>query len=416
MKSVNQLLEQQIHKTARQRVRASTQPGSLNNVIEQEISIFLTDVLNQRLKKEQEDTLQRFPYQRTPDGRKRNGHKAFTLIGLFHKLTLKRPVLRGKTPPSKILSMLRRCGHSMIALLASRFWLRGTATRAVAQELNAVYGTKLHSSDISIFTEQLLPEVNSWLERPIDSHIEYLFVDAVYLSCKKAAVAQKQKGFTTDQALLCAIGIDGDGKKHVLGFLLGDRESTESWSALLKDIVRRGLNRKTLKLVISDDHKAILAAVKDVLNVSHQLCIIHKMRNTLVRVAKEHRSDFYLDFKAIYWAESREQAYQAIGELTAKWKRLYPKAVQCATDRPELFLLFMLQPENLWTLLRSTNLIERFNREIRRRLNPAGAMQSENELWKLIWSISVSQEKRWHIAKKEVVKELKTKSAYKLAA
>jgi transposase-like protein len=416
MKSVNQLLEQKIHKMARQKVRSCTQPGTLNNILEQEMNMFFGEVLNSCLKKEQEALLQRAPYQRNGGTEKRNGHKLVNLRGIFSRITLKKPVLRGKTPTSAILPMLRRCGQGIIAMLASRFWLRGTATRAVAQELNQTFGTKLHSCDITAFTNTLLPDIQAWLEKPITENIEYLFLDAIYLPARKSAVAQSEKGFTTDQALLAAIGIDEHGKKHVLGFLFGDKECSDSWDAILKELLRRGLKRDFLRLVISDDHKAIHAAVKDTLGVPHQLCVIHKMRNTLVRVAKNHRSEFYNDFKAIYWAESIEKAYQAIGVLSAKWQTIYPKAVQSAVDRPENFLKFMKEPAGLWKILRSTNLIERFNRELRRRLNPAGAMHSENELWKLVWSISIAQEKRWHIVKMEVVKELKNKKTYKIAA
>ena len=420
MKSVNQLLEQKMHRMARQKIRSCTQPGTLNNILEQEMNMFFGEILNGCLKKEQEDVLQRAPYQRNGGTEKRNGHKLINLRGIFSRIILKKPVLRGKTPPSAILPMLRRCGQGIIAMLASRFWLRGTATRAVAEELNLAFGTKLHSCDISTFTEKLLPDIRAWIEKPIDDNIEYLFLDAIYLPARKSAVVQsgneKKKGFTTDQALLAAIGIDEDGKKRILGFLFGDKECADSWNTILEDLLRRGLNRDFLRLVISDDHKAIQAAVKDTLGVPHQLCVIHKMRNTLVRVARNHRSEFYRDFTAIYWAESREKAFQAIGVLSAKWQALYPKAVKSAIDRPEMFLNFMNEPDKLWKILRSTNLIERFNRELRRRLNPAGAIHSENELWKLVWSISVAQEKRWYTVKKEAVKELKTKSTYKLAA
>jgi transposase-like protein len=419
MKSVNQLLEQQMHRITRQRIRACTQPGSLNHVVEQEMSAFLSDILNLRLKEEQEELLGRAPYERNGDNKKRNGHKSVFLKGFFKKIMVRKPVLRGKTPPSTILPLLRRWGNGMIAMLASRFWLRGTATRAVAEELNQVFGTKLHSCDISTFTEKLLPDIRAWLEKPIDDNIEYLFLDAIYLPARKSAVVQsgneKKKGFTMDQALLAAIGIDEDGKKHVLGFLFGDRECSDSWNTILEDLLRRGLKRDFLRLVISDDHKAIQSAVKNTLGVPHQLCVIHKMRNTLVRVAKNHRSEFYSDFTAIYWAKSREKAFESIGVLTAKWKKLYPKAVQSATDRPEDFLRFMNEPDTLWKTLRSTNLIERFNRELRRRLNPAGAMHSENELWKLVWSVSVAQEQRWYTMKKKSVKELPQKQAIKLA-
>jgi putative transposase len=400
MKSFAQIIEKQVHKSARQKVRAATQPGVVLNVIDSEINALLTDVINERLCREQEQLLQRAPYQRTDNILYRNGFRPVKIKGLVKSLFVRKPVLRSKTPPSKIIGTLRRFGASLLAALGSRFWLRGSSTRATAQELNETFGTNLSPSDISQFTKELLPDINSWLSKPIPNDIAYLFLDAIYLPVRKSC-------FTTKQALLVALGISSSGKRHILGFLLGDRENIDSWSNLLKDLLKRGLNRAALLLAVSDEHKAIVSSVEQTLGVEHQLCIIHKMRNTLTRVSSKHRKNFYADFTAAFWATSKNDAIFALGKLQAKWISLYPKAVQIATANTDSFLKFFDQPKHLWTVLRSTNIIERFNRELRRRLRPAGAMQSENELWKLVWSVSNNQEARWNKHKIHVFKDLK---------
>jgi putative transposase len=400
MKSFNQILEQRLHRTVRARVRSCTQPGTVWNIIEGEMAMFLTDILQQKLLEEQDSVLQRRPYQRGGDARKRNGFKPVRIKSLFSTMILKRPVLRGKTPPSPIITLFRTFGKGIVTLLATRFWLRGASTRAVAEEINHIAGTHLVPSDISAFTEKVLPDALAWLQRPITEKIDYLFLDAVYLPVRKLES-------TKDQALLSAIGLTSSGKRIVLGFLLGDRENTDTWAGLIKDLLARGLMRENIAMAISDEHKAIIAAVEATLSVKHQLCVVHKMRNTLCRVQSKHRKAFYADFTAAYWAPTKNEALRALGRLEASWGKLYPKATQIACANAEAFLRFMDEPQGLWTTLRSTNLIERFNRELRRRLDPAGAIQSENELWKLAWSISVEQEKRW--AKRSIVhvKELK---------
>lgn len=399
MKTLTQLVEQQVHRAARARVRNCTQPGVVWNVLESEMSTFLTDVIQQKLKQERDELLGRAPYERSADGPRRNGSKIVKLKGLFSAFSLRRPVLRGKTPASPLLESLKRFGSGVVGLIASRFWLRGTATRAVAQEINNAFGTKLSASDVSKFTETILPDVQAWLNRPVPQGIRHLFVDALYLPVRRP-------GFTSKQALLVALGVTESGHRHVLGVLLGDKESLDSWSALLKDLLARGLNRDAIALVISDDHKAIRAAVDQVLGVAHQLCVVHKMRNAMVRVGRNHRAAFYRDFTAVYWAESKDQALLALGRLQATWNHIYPKAVQTAVADAEHFLRFMEQPKSLWTSLRSTNIIERFNREIRRRLDSAGAMHSENELWKLVWAVGSEQEKRWERRRVRGAKEL----------
>jgi transposase-like protein len=400
MKSVNQILEQRLHRSVRAKVRSCSQPGIVWNIIEKEMSMFLTDILQEKLREEQDALLQRRPYQRTGDRRKRNGFKLLRLKGFFSSITLKRPVLRGKTPPSSIVSLFRSFGKGFVMLLASRFWLRGTSTRAVAEELNNAIGTRLSSSDISKFSETVLPDALTWLNRPITAKIAYLFLDAIYLPVRRSE-------FIKDQALLAAVGMTDTGERMVLGFLLGDRENSESWTALLNELLARGLDRDPLKMVISDDHKAITSAVKETLGKKHQLCIMHKMRNALCRVAAKDRSLFYADFKAAFWADSKDQALRALGRLEATWGRTYPKATQIACAVPDAFLRFMDEPKQLWTILRSTNLIERFNRELRRRLDSAGTMQNENELNKLLWSIAVAQNARWAKRSLAHVKELK---------
>jgi transposase-like protein len=245
-------------------------------------------------------------------------------------------------PPSPLFTALRRGGKNLLGILASRFWLRGAATRAVAAELNSTFGSKLSSSDVSRLTATIIPDVEQWLSRPVSTEISYLFLDALYLPVRKSE-------FTTKQALLVAIGLTPDGTRHVLGFILGDRENTDSWTALLKDLLARGLDRNKLLMVISDDHKAIDAAVAQTLAVPHQFCVIHKMRNALVRVAAKHRKTFLQDFKAIFWADSRDAAFLALGQLQERWQRLYPKATQIVLREPERFLRFFDQPAPLWT-------------------------------------------------------------------
>lgn len=386
--SLTEVVEKQIHTALKNKVRSSTQPGTVLNIFQNEVNAFLSDVINEKLVNEQNQLLDRKPYERTVNKKYRNGFKRFKLKGALSSIFLKKPVLRTKTPPSKLIAMLSHFGTGLIASLASRFWLRGASTRAVACELNSTFGTKINACDVSTFTKELLPDINAWLSRPIPSDISYLFLDAIYLPVRKP-------GFTSKQALLVALGISSSGKRYILGFLLGNRENIDSWSSLLKDLLKRGLNRSALLLAISDEHKAIVSSVDQTLGVEHQLCVVHKLRNALARISSRHRKNFYADFTSAFWAPSKNDAIFALGKLQAKWISLYPKAVQITTANTDSFLKFFDQPKHLWTILRSTNIIERFNRELRRRLRPAGAMHSENELWKLVWSVSSQQEARW---------------------
>ena len=406
MLTVNQLIERSANRQVRKRIRMSLQPGTINAVIAAEVGSVIAEALNNQLADERDQALGRSRYERAEGSPARNGFKCVSLPGFWGRMILRRPVVRKGTLKLPLLSALRAAGQNLCTVLATRFWLRGASTRAVAEELRAATGSKLSHSTVSTLTNALEPTLRAWESRRVPSGIRYLFLDALYLPVRRP-------GFTRDQALLVALGVDAEDRRHVLGFMLGDRENQDSWETLVKDLLARGLERDALRLVISDEHKGIEAAVKRLLGVAHQLCIVHLLRNVKARVASPNWKEILADLHLVFWAKSREQSIRALGAFQGRWETRYPKAVEIVTRRLDDHLHFFNEPEPLWTLLRSSNLIERFNRELRRRLNPAGAMQSELEVLKLIWSVSEAQQKRWNARR---VWKTKTKNKEAIAA
>jgi len=369
----------------------SLQPGTLNVIVAQEISTIITESLNAQLVAERDEALARAPYERASESQKRNGFKAVRMMGMWGEMFLRRPVVRSGSLRLPLLEALKGAGTHLRDLLAVRFWLRGASTRAVAEELRSAIGAKMSASTVSTLSNALEPVIRNWEASPIPTGIRYVFLDALYLPVRRP-------GFTKDQALLLALGVDDEDRRHVLGFALGDRESKDSWSSLIKDLLARGLDREALRMVISDEHKGIESAVADLLGITHQLCIVHLMRNVKARVAAPNWKEFHADLRATFWAASREKALLALGQLQGRWITRYPKAVELVTRRFDDHIRFFDEPARLWILLRSSNLIERFNREMRRRLNSAGAMHSELEVGKFVWSVSQAQKTRWQRA------------------
>ena len=167
MKSVSQKIQMQAHKFVREKIRQTIQPGTIATVVDQEFQSVLAEVVNRALDQERDSALGRGSYERSGvPSLYRNGYKRSRLRGLFNAVFVRRPAVRGKTPPSPLFSALRRGGTNLLGILASRFWLRGTATRAVAAELNSAFGSKLCSADISRLTNAIIPDVEKWLSRP----------------------------------------------------------------------------------------------------------------------------------------------------------------------------------------------------------------------------------------------------------
>src|SRR5208283_3833466 len=261
MLAVSQLIERVAHRQVRQRVRMSLQPGTLNAIVTQEIAAVITESLNAQLVVERDEALARAPYERASESQKRNGFKAVRMIGMWGEMLLRRPVVRSGSLKLPLLAALKSAGSHLRDLLAVRFWLRGASTRAVAEELRGAIGAKMSASTVSTLSNALEPVIRDWEESPIPAGIRYVFLDALYLPVRRP-------GFTTDQALLLALGVDGENRRHVLGYVLGDRESKDSWSSLIKDMLARGLDRKALRMVISDEHKGIESAVADLLGTA----------------------------------------------------------------------------------------------------------------------------------------------------
>jgi transposase-like protein len=386
--STNENIERLAYRQLRTRVRNTLQSGTINHIVGQEISAMIAEAINSQLAIERDNAMGRLPYERVEGSVKRNGFKLFRLPGLWGRLTLRRPAVRAGRLALPLADALKAAGTGLRDMLAMRFWLRGCSTRDVAQELNTAMGAKMSHSTVTKLTNAIEPVLREWETRPIPKSIAYLLLDAIYLPVRRP-------GFIRKQALLVALGVTPEGRRHMLGFMLGDKESEDSWKALVKDLLARGLDRNALKLAISDEQAGIELAVKDLLGVPHQLCVVHLQRNASVRVAAPHRPLFQELFKNIFWAESREEALTAAGVMQGRLGAAYPKAVALVMRRLEDHLRFLQEPKVFWTLLRTSNLIERFNYELRRRLNSAGTMHSELEVLKLLWSVSQAQEARW---------------------
>ena len=386
--STNESIERLAHRQLRTRIRSTLQQGTINYIVGQEISAMIAEAINSQLAVERDNAMGRMPYERVAGSVKRNGFKLFSLPGLWGRLTLRRPAVRAGSLSLPLLEALKAAGTGLRDMLAMRFWLRGCSTRDVASELNTAIGAKMSHSTVTKITNAIEPVLREWETRPIPKGIAYLLLDAIYLPVRRP-------GFIRKQALLVALGVTPEGRRHMLGFMLGDKESGDSWSALVKDLLTRGLDRNALKLVISDEHAGIEQAVKELLNIPHQLCVVHLQRNVLVRVAAPHRGLFNENFKKVFWVKTREEALRGAGEMQGRWGAAYPKAVQLVMRRLEDHLRFFQEPEEFHALLKSSNLIERFNLELRRRFRSAGTMHSELEVLKLMWSVSQAQEARW---------------------
>lgn len=399
MKNIPQYLQVLARQKMDSKVNDLLDPGLMQKWAAEALNRQVMEALNTQMLKERDEFLGRQPYQRENETVHRNGFKTVSAPFLGGFLSLRQPVLRRGGFVSPTLAAVRDAGNALVRFMAGRLWLKGIGTRETAREINQTFGTKLGPNSISHITRDLAPAIAAWEKQPLPVNLRYLYLDALYVPVRRQDAFEKA-------ALLVAIAVDEGMKRHFLGYLVGSCESRETWGALIQSLLDRGLKTDTLRLVISDAHEGIREAVKDLLKTPHQLCVVHKMRNARARVAHSNQKAFLKDFNRVFWADSRSQALVALGQLKATWEKVYPKAVETVERDLEDYLRFFDEESKYWTITRSSNLVERFVEEVRRRLKPARGMQNEFELEKLLYAVVTAQQERWnrlkvHTSRKE---------------
>jgi len=249
-------------------------------------------------------------------------------------------------------------------------------------------GTGVSRSQVSRLCEEIDGKVKAFLDRPIEGDWPYLWIDATY-------VKQRDAGRIVSAAVIVAVGVNSDGRREVLGMDIGPSEAETFWTEFLRKLRRRGL--RGVKLVISDAHEGIKAAVAKVANASWQRCRVHFMRNVLAHAGKSGRR-VVSAFIATAFAQDDATA------ASAQWRRvadqLRPKLPKLAALMDEAepdVLAYMSFPAAHRTKLHSTNPIERLNGEIKRRTEVVGIFPNEAAITRLVGAILLEQNDEWAV-------------------
>jgi transposase-like protein len=248
--------------------------------------------------------------------------------------------------------------------------------------------TGISKSQVSRLCAEIDDKVKTFLNRPIEGDWPYLWIDATY-------VKVRQNGRIVSVAVIIAVGVNGDGRREVLGLDIGPSEAETFWTAFLRKLTRRGL--RGVKLAISDAHEGIKAAVAKVLNASWQRCRVHFVRNALAHAGKSGRRVVSAFIGTAFAQEDAEAA-------RAQWRRvadqLRPKLPKLATflDEAETDVLaYMNFPPTHRVKLHSTNPIERLNGEIKRRTDVVGIFPNEEAIVRLVGAILLEQNDEWAV-------------------
>jgi len=248
--------------------------------------------------------------------------------------------------------------------LVEQMHLMGISQRKIKKLAFVCFGINLSANKVGSIHRELAEKEETNINRQtLDDDFEYLLLDGIW---------EKTKGYGWEEnksVLLCALAIKPNGEKKIIGFSLSRNENTESWQELLKGIKQRGLEGKNLKLAITDDNQAIKNALATYYpGLPVQNCIVHKMRNVIGKTKYKNKKGMAEDLKEIFRSENKGEAQEKAKQVIKKWYLTEPKATESLRYNLEYCFTYLDYPKEIWKTIRTTNLLEREFREVRRRM------------------------------------------------
>jgi putative transposase len=280
----------------------------------------------------------------------------------------------------------RRMAEKALTAVIQEAYIQGISTRSVDDLVKAMGMDGISKSQVSRLCEDIDTRVNTFLDRPLEGDWPYMWIDATY-------VKTRQNGSIVSVAVIIAVGVNTHGRREVLGMKIGASEAEPFWTEFLRSLTRRGL--RGVKLVISDAHEGIKAAVSKVFCATWQRCRVHFMRNALAHAGKSGRRVVSAFIATAFAQDDAKSASLQWRSVADQLRPKIPKLAALMDSAEHDVLAFMAFPQAHRAKLHSTNPIERLNGEIKRRTNVVGIFPNEAAITRLIGAIIMEQSEEW---------------------
>jgi putative transposase len=282
----------------------------------------------------------------------------------------------------------RRMAEKALTAVIQEAYIQGISTRSVDDLVKAMGMDGISKSQVSRLCEDIDTRVNTFLNRPLEGDWPYIWIDATY-------VKTRQSGTIVSVAVIIAVGVNTDGRREVLGMQIGASEAEPFWTEFLRSLTRRGL--RGVKLVISDAHEGIKAAVSKVFSATWQRCRVHFMRNALAHAGKSGRRVVSAFIATAFAQDDAKSASLQWRSVADQLRPKIPKLAALMDSAEHDVLAFMTFPQTHRAKLHSTNPIERLNGEIKRRTNVVGIFPNEAAITRLIGALIMEQSDEWAV-------------------
>src|SRR6202142_418226 len=282
----------------------------------------------------------------------------------------------------------RRMAEKALTAVIQEAYIQGVSTRSVDDLVKAMGMSGVSKSQVSRLCEEIDERVKAFLDRPIEGEWPYIWIAATY-------VKVRQNNRIVSVAVILAIGVNNDGRREVLGMDIGPSEAETFWTAFLRKLARRGL--RGVKLVISDAHEGIKAAVAKVLNATSQRCRVHFMRNVLAHAGRQGRRVVSAFIATAFAQDDAEAARAQWRQVADQVRPKLPKLAALLDDAEQDVLAYMTFPAQHRTKLHSINPLERLNGEIKRRTEVVGIFPNEAAITRLVGAILLEQNDEWAV-------------------
>jgi len=265
---------------------------------------------------------------------------------------------------------------------------RGMSTREINEQIQDLYGIEISSTMVSNITNQILPRVKEWQERPLDEVYPIAFIDAIQYSIRQEHTVIKKSAYVV-------LGVNSEGEKEVLGIWIGENESAKFWLGVLNDLKQRGV--KDLLIVCSDGLTGIKEAISTAFpDAVQQRCIIHLIRNSIRFISYKDVKEFCKDLKTVYTAKNEKSGREELEEISAKWKGKYPTSLKNWEENWDVICPFYSYSQPLRKIMYTTNPIESLNRGYRKYTKTKSVFPSDEALMKSLYLATINITKKWN--------------------